>query len=260
MSKFLSRFLLAACLVTFLVNREAVAELWTQTTWEGGPGQQLWSDTTMYYTDAGMDWQSSPGDLMLRYPGWENTGELSGAVAVNSIIQASGGSFYAGTMWNGDVFRSTDAGTTWVNTDELPDVTVVTSLIQASDGAIYVLVPDIPNWNGRVYKTTDAGTTWVETGDMADAQNMMDLIETQDGAIYACGSRWVPFPQDRGVVFKTTNGGTSWTVTGNLVGTLEMWSLFQAANGIIYAGPDCYHAFWTTDGGATWNPTDSLGA
>ncbi len=259
MSRASGSFLLSVCLVWSLTAGQAPAELWTQTTWEGGPGQQSWSDTARYYVDTGMDWMSSPGDLMLRYPGWEKTGELADANVVMSIIQAQDGSLYAATWENGDVFRSTDAGTTWVNTGELPGVEYITSLLEAVDGAIYAAVPDRFNWNGRVYKTTDSGATWVETGDLPGAGDLYELIQAQDGTIYASCNYDIPWPAWPGRVFKTANGGTTWTVGGEMDSITDVFTVFQAADASIYAGGTCLYAFRTTDGGGTWSWTGHAG-
>ena len=197
-----------------------------------------------------MDGMSSPGDLMLRYPGWEKTGELAGANAVWSIIQAEDGSLYAGTMENGDVFRSTDAGTTWVNTAELPGAWGALSVLETMDGTVYATALD--GVSAKVYKTTDGGTTWLQTGDLPEVEGVYKLMQAEDGAIYASGTKHLNFPEWPGWVWKTTNGGTTWIMTSYMGDSItNVYTVFQAADRSIYAGGwGSSHAFRTTDGGA----------
>jgi len=235
------------------ISIPAQADFWTQTDWSGGPGQLSWSDTTMYYTGTNIDGWRSPGDLKLGAlddANWINTGDLAGATEARGFIEASNGAIYAGTGPGGDVFKSTDAGTTWVNTGDLAGATYVQALMEASDGAIYAGTAPT---NGDVFKSIDAGTTWVNTGDLAGATFVFSLIEASDGAIYAGTG------QNNGDVFKSIDAGTTWTNTGNLGGAVRATWLIEASDGAIYAATSPGgNVFRTVDAGTTWVNTGNL--
>jgi photosystem II stability/assembly factor-like uncharacterized protein len=210
----------------------------------------------MYYTEMNVNGWRSPGDLKLDAPddaNWVNTGDLAGADYAYDIIESSDGSFYAAAGPGGNVFKSTDAGSTWVNTGELVGPNYVHALLEASDGAIYAGTGPT---DGDVFKTTDAGSTWVNTGDLAGAAYVWTVIEASDGAIYAGGTNNL---QNDGNVYKTVDGGSTWVETGNLAGATQVQALIEASDGAIYAAaPGTGGVFKTIDAGTTWVSTGSL--
>ena len=238
------------------VNIPAMADLWTQTDWSGGPGQLSWSDSTMYYTSTNMEGWTNPGDLRLRAPNdasWINTGDLAGAQDARALLEGSDGAIYAATGAAGDVFKSVDAGSTWTNTGELVGVTYVTSLIEASDEAIYAGTGPT---NGAVFKTVDAGTTWTGTGNLPGMNWVWSVIEASDGAIYAAAANGVG---DDGRVFKSLDGGATWDSTGTLAGAGRALDIIEASDGAIYvATASAGDVFKTVDAGTTWSNTGDL--
>jgi len=152
---------------------------------------------------------------------------LADATRVYALLEASDGTLYAGTGANGDVFKSTDGGSTWTNTGNLADATYVHALLEASDGTLYAGT----ELNGDVFKSTDGGSTWTNTGDLAGATYVHALLEASDGTLYA-GT----YPN--GYVFKSTDSGSTWTNTGDLAGATYIWALLEASDGTLYAGTE----------------------
>jgi len=184
---------------------------------------------------------------------WSNTGPLSNARKIFSLLQTEDGSIYAGAMdvdVNAVVYKSVNSGATWERTGDLPYATNgVNCLLEAMDGAIYGGSSHYP---GPVYKTTDKGLSWIKTADFA-APSVHCLLEAKDRAIYAGAGM-------AGAVFKTIDGGDMWEELPKLksqcAGELKtVLSLLQDADGIIYAGTGI-DIFKSSDGGKNWANAD----
>lgn len=229
--------------------------------------------------------------------GWQNTGELSGAMYVHALVESPDSAIYAGTYPYGDVFKTTDQGTNWVNTTDLPGAIHVYSLLVASDSTLYA--GTYPN--GDVFKSSDGGTTWTNTADLVGATAVRALLETADhrllagayagtGVIFSStdqGNSWnilttIPwigngifclyqardsalYAGGWGFPAKSTNGGATWTVLSNMPFPQEMRSInsiTQTSDGTIYATGWIHghggYVFKTTDGGATWDTTGRI--
>lgn len=269
-----------------------LADIWEQTTWTGGSGQQAWSDTTMYLSAFRMNGVLNPGDLHLDTPDdsvWVETGLMSGVAKAHCLDEDASGNIYCGTAFNGDVFKSTDDGITWSKTAELPGAFVVYSLICDSDGNVWAGIED----SGDVFISTNGGTSWTKTAEIPGASRISSLVETPDG-VYAGtwnagdvfrttdnGASWIPtaditdatdimammFSNDtlwvgtypKGDVFLTTNRGTTWETTGDLAGAEAILAFLDASDGNIYASTSWNTGvFKTTNRGMTWLETGSL--
>ena len=166
---------------------------------------------------------------------WTNTGNLeyggSEVDRVVALLQSSDGTLYAGTYayntpaGDGDVYKSTNGGTSWSNTGNLAGATQVWSLLESSDGTLYAATEP----SGNVFKSTNGGVSWSNTGNLASATTVTSLLEASDGTLYAA-------TEPSGNVFKSTNGGTSWSNTGNLAGASIVYALLESSDGVIYAG------------------------
>jgi len=179
---------------------------------------------------------------------WVNTGNLSGATNVLSIIETSDQTLYAGTAPNGDIFKSTDSGVTWTNTGNLLNATDVYTLLEASDGTLYAGTAP----NGDIFKSTDNGDTWTNTGNLLNATDVYSIIEASDGALFAGTA-------PNGDVFKSTDGGTTWTNTGNLLAATYVYGLLEASDNALYAATrPAGNVYKSTDGGTSWANTGDL--
>ena len=180
--------------------------------------------------------------------GWVKTGELAGAMYVHALIQASDDAIYAATYPYGDVFKTTDGGTTWINTAQLLDEIHVYSLLEASDGAIYA--GTYPH--GDVFRTTDGGNTWINTANLLGATTVRALYQTKDGRILA-GTY-----AGTGKIFVTTDRGITWDSLATLpwLGN-GIFCMYEARDSSLYAGGWGFPGK-STDGGITWFPLTNL--
>lgn len=241
---------IAALLALFAISSaspiQVCADVWRQTTWFGGSGQEQWADSTMYSEGLHVDGFPIPGDLLIDYPAWAITGELVGATYVQSLTEGFDRALYAGgtDFPEAKVYRSTDWGASWDTTGSLMWAEDVFALLQASDSALYAGT----GGDCDVFKSTDWGGTWWNTGEIMAGGEVSDLIEASDGAIYAA--------THPGNVFKTTNGGVSWDSTGKLAdGFFAVYTILEASDGALFAGTgfgDPKSVFKSTDAGSTW--------
>jgi photosystem II stability/assembly factor-like uncharacterized protein len=209
----------------------------------------------MYFQGWSEDGTSAPGELSLRYPGWD-TIECPEGYCVRRLLRASDGSLYAGED-EGSIFRSTDSGVTWDKVGSLPDGVHIYGMIQSSsfpDHSFYVA--DFQ----KVWKSFDACTTWFETGAMPlKASSLCDIVQA-GGTIYV-GGRQEQHSGQSAQIFKTTNMGVTWDTTAwPPVGCTRIRALLRGIDGRIYAaGSEGGCVFRTTNGGLSWQGVSLIG-
>jgi hypothetical protein len=287
-----------ACLfLTFLFILSTAAEhassdVWLQTTWTGGDGQETWSDTTRFFEGFRVNGTLSPGDLQLETPNdsvWTMTGIMAGSSSGLALAEDLLGNIYCATGMNGDVFKTTNNGISWANTANMPGIFAVRSLICDSGGMLWAGVDD----SGDVYTSSDGGASWNKTSELTGATLVSSLLEL-NGSVYAGtytagdvfmttdgGATWLPTSDIAGAtdvmamlalgdtlwvgtypngdVFTTTDQGLTWMGTGELTNAGLVFSLLAPSDGAIYAGTGMLTGVLkTTDRGVSWFETDSL--
>jgi photosystem II stability/assembly factor-like uncharacterized protein len=271
-----------ACVVSVNGN------IWVQTDWGGGRGQDLWSDTTMYYQGWSEDGQVEVGELKLKYPGWEPTGDLQGATLLKRVLLSHDGSIYT-AAYDGRIFRSTNNGVTWAIVGSLPVGVKPLDMIEASDGSFFVVYD-------KAYRSFDGCATWFETSGFPMKVKCLYSIAEASGTIYVGGhvddrlwhegqvfkstdgvkwdtTAWPPqgsmsirailhgidgalyaAGSEGGCVLRSTNKGVSWSL-GHLEGPMFVCDLVQSSDSSLYAGTDGVpggHVWRSTDLGTTW--------
>jgi photosystem II stability/assembly factor-like uncharacterized protein len=160
---------------------------------------------------------------------WENTGELSGAKLVFDLVEHNG-ILFAATAPDGNVFRSTNNGSTWLNTGEIQGESHVYSLLDAQDGSL--LAGTYPN--GKVFRTTNKGTSWNEVGNLPYARGVRRLFQQSNGWLYAGTS---PDSNKFGRIWRSTDNGINWTLTGDVPQTSGGIFCFAEGNkGVLLTG------------------------
>jgi len=190
------------------------------------------------------------------------------ATGVSSLIQASDGYIYAGTFYDGNVYRSNDGGMSWEDTGVLPinndEVTWVEDLIETHDGTIYAAYGNeigVPDDGARVAYYDEVGGNWIATAEIIDpaiSNHAYSLIEVQEGA------QWAIYVAVHSVdyLFKTTDGGVNWNSTSSfparIGGNDDVDILLNSSDGFIYTGSKTSpYVNRSDDGGVTWeNMTD----
>jgi photosystem II stability/assembly factor-like uncharacterized protein len=139
---------------------------------------------------------------------WENTGELAGATYVYRLVE-QGGAVYAATAPDGNVFRTTNGGTSWQSTGDIGGESHIYSLIVLQDSSL--LCGTYPN--GKVYRSTDAGVSWTELAQFPYAHAVRCLLQKADGTLFAGTS---PDSEGIGRIWRSTDAGTTWQRTGDI--------------------------------------------
>lgn len=225
-----------------------------------------------------------PAEITYSFTGGLSIGDLSYTLrtsniptdnGINGINQDSSDNLYVGTG-GGDVYKSTDNGTTWTSQSVGASNKIKQIVIDSNDN-IYAL----SNGDG-VYESTDGGSSWtqinsglstlqVKNGVIDSADNI--YIGTTYGVYKYDGSSWsvmspkldkivdidvdssdniyALIPRDN--LYKSTDGGNSWNGIGtgpvsNIDGGWE-WSVFVDSNDVIFVG--------TTEGIYRKAPNDS---
>jgi len=253
-------------LVLFLsvgIVQTAGADVFRQTDWSGGSGQQVFRDTTMYLSGENINGWRAPGDLKLaapKFPMVTITGKIGGWAYFFAEDQSGAIYFDAG----GPEVKSTDFGVTW---DTLPTPPL------ASGMCGILITRDQSVWLGCVwhkppicYFSTDEGLTWDSTSTIPVPDTMYQYatpcIEREDGTIFVTAQPPNAGSTNRPFVWKTTNQGSTWIQCGTIAG--EAYGLGEGRHLIrvgdtLYLGfrdyPNVYDGaiFKSTDWGVSWN-------
>jgi photosystem II stability/assembly factor-like uncharacterized protein len=183
----------------------------------------------------------------------------------------------------GEVYKTTDQGTTWTQSNIQMNVTINTIAVKAN------LVIAAAT-GGIISKSTDAGTTWALASQTATVEELRSVKfvnsttgfavggTTSAGVILKTtnsGDTWssLPFTADyrfrsqywfnentgfvgkRGQygLYKTTDGGLTFDSVNAAIGTTQNWNVISFANADTgYIAGDNGNFCRTTDGGATW--------
>jgi photosystem II stability/assembly factor-like uncharacterized protein len=242
----------------------AWADIWHQTTWTGGPGQEVWEDSTRYLEDLHMDYLAVPGDLTLGVPDLDVLTKVTrptGSLYIYALIETSDGGLYTGLScenFRGAVFKSTDGGRTWTEPGSLEGATEVRALLETDAGTLlagtYCTEPGVA---GLVFRSTDMGETWSPADSLEGAQYVYDLLQTHDGCIYAGTA-------PNGDVFRSIDDGLHWDPTGELYTATRVYTLLEVADGSVWAGTYCYcepyegKVFCSSDSGESWVSTGDM--
>ena len=151
-----------------------------------------------------------------------------------------------GSIYNGAMYRSTNAGVSFSNIKNVTGGGWVTPWLQDP-----VTAATIYAGGANVEKSTNNGTAWSTISAFSGVGTLvsMDVAATNAQYILAASAT---------KLMKTINGGTAWTdiTTGLPAGTSILNIRFDPTNASkIYVGLASYtgnSAFCSTDGGATW--------
>jgi photosystem II stability/assembly factor-like uncharacterized protein len=176
---------------------------------------------------------------------WTSQGLFAGQVTAFAFL---GPRTILGAVQGAGVMRSADGGASWSpsNGGGLEDASVAGFAVA-------------PGWPGTVYAASDLGLfksdngggswTALSTGLPYEYVNAVAVDPTWPATLYAGGNDGVRRSDDGGAHWANANTG----ITGQLVLSL---ALDPEAPQTLYAGTYNHGIFVTTDGGATWSPSD----
>jgi photosystem II stability/assembly factor-like uncharacterized protein len=226
-----------------------------------------------------------------------NVGIANRAIQVLTIDKNSPSTIYAGSGFNGGIFKSTDGGVTWtaLNTGLTNPACPAIVIDPTSSNILYAsLIPQDFGSATGVYKSIDGGNTWTSSGlngtqvtSLAiDPQNHLNVYaatifgfskSTNGGASWANANTGLNFggataividpitpttlyiAAGGGGVFKSTNSAGNWTQVNNGLTTTTIRALVMDPTAVstLYVGTSGGGIFKTTDAGASWSAVNN---
>lgn len=175
-----------------------------------------------------------------------------GADGFESIVDVNDSNILYGTIYNGNMYKSTDQGTTATSIPRPEETGWVTPLEQDKDGDLYF-------GGSSIYKSTDGGASWTAISQLFGWQNFANQLKISSS------DKNIIFASTGNQLFKAINGGVD---SGGGVGTgVENWSQINGFSGSINSlsihptDPNkvaiavtgtSEKVYVTTDGGANW--------
>lgn len=149
----------------------------------------------------------------------------------NTIAINQSGSVFIGTL-TGEIFRSTNDGSSWVRVGTgLPGGSII-SLAINSKGKIFAAVGG--NNGSEVYSSIDNGQNWVKAGLPLGYPNTGKILITSLDHIYiATGSILL---EQGGGVFCSVDDGTTWKTLISGLSNLSIWGITIDSAGHLLAG------------------------
>ena len=150
------------------------------------------------------------------------------------------------------IYKTTDGGINW--TQQL--TTGLMMIVRFFNNNEGVCVGDGIGGNAEIYFTNNGGNTW----NPVQSANIPPLINNE-GFIPA--NSWVLgntiwAPTNGGSLYKSTNKGQTWEATRNVVIVGGSYCAFKDSLNGLLSGSLAGVVKRTTDGGATWTPTESI--
>ena len=171
---------------------------------------------------------------------------ITDATYWKGVASSSDGSRIAAISTNGQLWTSTNSGTTWESHTALNALNLTTwqNIVTNASGETLT----VASGNGSVYSSGDFGTTWTATNltGLFGVSTLYGVTTSADGKILAVSD----FGTNK--VLVSTNSGLSWSnegpsgpVTGNF------WNVVLSGDGLTLAAIASAGNIWT----ATYSPT-----
>jgi len=234
-----------------------------------------------------VDKNTAPSFLLVSDPATAGAAWVPRATSLNwtSIASSSNGLVLVASVFNGNLYVSTNAGATWTLRDSVRNWQGVAS---SADGAKLVAVDAGGTTGGKIYVSTDFGATWAAkdsarqwqaVASSADGVKLVavDRGTTAGGQIYVSvnsGGTWTAKESKRvwsgvassadgaklaavvqgGTIYTSVNSGGAWTArTTGLPATATWNAIASSADGnklVAAAFPG--QVYTSADGGANW--------
>ena len=206
---------------------------------------------------------------------WQNVSSFGVGEIIYTMLY-NGSDIYAGTM-SGNIYKSTNNGTSWIIINTGMNVSYIWSLnvnaniifaatekgVYKYNGSTWTLTSlsgkDVhaltsvngiiyaATWGYGVYKSTDNGSTWIQINNGLGAfLAMQSITSTSNGDVYV--------GTVGGGVFKTTDG-TNWTQL--TIGYNVIWAMGSTSTA-VFAGTYGGGLFKSVDAGASWTVVSTL--
>jgi len=183
------------------------------------------------------------------------TNKISAVKFNNSFVMDANGTVFIASD-GGGIYKSTDKGDTWVETGS-GDPSDANDLVIDDHGTMYATAGDVYG----VVKSIDNGDTWTQASSGLPTYSFYGLDLYDEGlSLGIDGNGRIYLGLENGDVYKTDDHAEHWSPTSSLPFSddpQEIVALLGTAGSAIYAGTGGDGIFRSTDGGTTWEITNS---
>ena len=175
---------------------------------------------------------------------WVNTDKMNPVEKWTAITSSLDGTKLTAVVFGGNIWRSSDSGTSWTIVGTEKSWSDITS---SSDGKILTAVALMHG----IWRSIDSGTTW--TWVLKKLKLWKSITSSSDGTKLAA-------VVINGHIWTSVDAGSTWTEDTS-VGDTKKWSLITSShNGKILAAVVKDEYIWTSfDSGTTWTKDTSVG-
>ena len=165
-----------------------------------------------------------------------------GADGMEAAIDKSNPSIIYGACQNGDLYKSTNGGTSYTDITDPGSGDWITP---------YVLDPNAANTiyagYAQVHKSTNGGSSWSQIGTLSASGNVKHLTIAPSNSSYLYAAKGT-------TLYKTTNGGSSWTTISSGLGgiTINRIAVHSSNPDKVAVVSSNSKVYTSDDGGATW--------
>ncbi len=240
---------LLVILIIFSCVSLVSADWWTTTDW---------SDSTTYDSIVNLNGFRQPNNLILNAPDvytWTKVWDFTNATKVYDLLGGYKNQIFAATgNSEGNVFATTDEGSSWYNTEELGSATIVHDLVAEvvqGDSTIFAAV--LQNQKGYIYRSTNPDTFWIRSSTPMNAGNT--CITKSSSYLIAGTGQNVPR-------IYTSNDGDIWTQKLNLFGKDYLVTFFYTVTPETILATTGYtkgHIYASFNAGDDWESVDTIG-
>jgi photosystem II stability/assembly factor-like uncharacterized protein/pimeloyl-ACP methyl ester carboxylesterase len=189
--------------------------------------------------------------------GGANWGKLNlSQVGTNSslLIDPNATSTLYASGFSGQVFKSTDGGSSWTSATAIPNSSSLLANLTFSPSSTATLYGN--SFDGRIFRSSDAGATWSNIGTLPNNFFTTSFtVDLSNPNVFYVGAKIDNTRPGSGGEYKSTDGGASWQKINSGLDNLNITTTIISSSG-IYLGSEG-GVFKSTDGGSTWSDTNN---
>ena len=189
----------------------------------------------------------SRGSVAVTYTGeWSTNSDSSGSKAWSFIASSGDGAKLAATVYGGDIWTSTNSGSTWTESASTGSKNWF-GITSSSDGTKLAATV----YGGAIWTSTNSGSTWTESASTGP-KNWTAITSSSDGTKLAAVT-WY------GSIWTSSNSGSTWAESAS-TGPNAWIAIAASSDGTKLAAVVDGGSIWTSsNSGSTWTESASTG-
>ncbi len=173
---------------------------------------------------------------------WYRTGTTPNITRVSCLaIKPSSGDLFAGGLYGGGVWRSTDKGDTWTPASGGLTVLEMEDLVVEADGDLLAATN-----GGGIFRSEDNGGFWAPLNNGLTDLNVNQVLSLPGGVLFAA----LP----NAGLFRSLDDGGTWNLVDASLAESSMQSIAVNPNDFLFASARSNgHIYQSNDGGDSWS-------